>query len=99
MHLFLFYFCVNKSLLYLSNKFKFIINLNYKTEDNQDRIDNCQEDEYVGPVLPGGHRFDRKFICVKYPGNVINPDKAIETLGGIQSISTVLCYLFRKIIN
>lgn len=58
------------------------------TEDNQNNIDNCQENEYVGPVLPGGHRFDRKFICVKYPGNVINPDKAIETLGGIQSIST-----------
>ncbi|KAK9305917.1 hypothetical protein QLX08_003275 [Tetragonisca angustula] len=60
------------------------------TEDNQDKVDDYQEDEYVGPVLPGGHRFDRKFICVKYPGNVINPDKAIETLGGIQSISTAV---------
>lgn len=45
----------------------------------------------MGPILPGGHRFDKKFICVKYPGNVINPDRAIETLGGLQSISTV-CY-------
>nr|XP_033206714.1 general transcription factor 3C polypeptide 5 [Bombus vancouverensis nearcticus] len=60
------------------------------TEDNQNNVDNCQENEYVGPVLPGGHRFDKKFICVKYPGNVINPDKAVETLGGIQSISTAV---------
>lgn len=53
----------------------------------------------MGPVLPGGHRFDRKFISVKYPGNVINPDKAIETLGGIQSISTVLYYFLIRIIR
>ncbi|XP_046410885.1 general transcription factor 3C polypeptide 5 isoform X1 [Neodiprion fabricii] len=46
--------------------------------------------KYVGPVLPGGHRFDRKFICIKYPGNVINPEKAIETLGGLASISTAV---------
>ena len=45
--------------------------------------------EFSGPVLPGGHRFDRKIICIKYPGNVINEDKAIETLGGLTSISTV----------
>ncbi|XP_066599011.1 general transcription factor 3C polypeptide 5 isoform X2 [Prorops nasuta] len=38
----------------------------------------------------GGHRFDRTFICVKYPGNVINPDKAIETLGGLGAISTAV---------
>lgn len=53
----------------------------------------------MGPVLPGGHRFDKKFICVKYPGNVINPDKAVETLGGIQSISTVLYYFLIRIIR
>lgn len=52
--------------------------------------DNDTTNEYIGPVLPGGHRFDKKFICVKYPGNVINPDQAIETLGGIQNISTAV---------
>ncbi|KYM75631.1 General transcription factor 3C polypeptide 5, partial [Atta colombica] len=34
-----------------------------------------------------GHRFDKKLICIKYPGNIVNVDKAIETLGGISSIS------------
>lgn len=46
-------------------------------------------------MLPGGHRFDKKFICIRYPGNVVNPDRAIETLGGIGAISTVL-YIFNK---
>ncbi|XP_043790065.1 general transcription factor 3C polypeptide 5 isoform X2 [Apis laboriosa] len=59
-------------------------------EKNQDKKDNHSENEYVGPILSGGHRFDKKFICVKYPGNVINPDRAIETLGGLQSISTAV---------
>ncbi|OAD55297.1 General transcription factor 3C polypeptide 5 [Eufriesea mexicana] len=66
------------------------INNDEHTEDNLNKVDDQQENEYVGPILPGGHRFDRKFICVKYPGNVINPDKAVETLGGIQSISTAV---------
>lgn len=43
--------------------------------------------EFTGVVLPGGHRFDRKLICIKYPGNVINPDNAIKTLGGLNGIS------------
>ncbi|XP_033225218.1 general transcription factor 3C polypeptide 5 [Belonocnema kinseyi] len=46
--------------------------------------------EFKGPVLPGGHRFDRKLTCIKYPGNVINQEKAIETLGGLTSISTAV---------
>ncbi|XP_054016559.1 general transcription factor 3C polypeptide 5 [Hylaeus anthracinus] len=49
-----------------------------------------QHEEYIGPVLPGGHRFDRTFISIMYPGNVVNSDKAIETLGGISSISTAV---------
>lgn len=60
-----------------------------KDNDNQGGIEEQEESESVGPVLPEGHRFDRKFICIKYPGNVINPDKAIKTLGGINAISTV----------
>lgn len=44
---------------------------------------------YTGPILPGGHRFDKKLICIRYPGNVVNADKAVETLGGIGAISTV----------
>lgn len=47
---------------------------------------NQQDGQYVGPII-SGHNFDKKLICVKYPGNVINVDKAIETLGGISSIS------------
>lgn len=31
----------------------------------------------------------KKFICVEYPGNVKNVDKAIDTLGGIGSIQRV----------
>ncbi|XP_012530118.2 general transcription factor 3C polypeptide 5 isoform X2 [Monomorium pharaonis] len=54
-------------------------NVNMKTNNPQDGI-------YAGPII-SGHRLDRKLICVKYPGNVINVDKAIETLGGISSIS------------
>lgn len=56
-----------------------------------------RENEYIGPVLPGGHRFDRKFLCIKYPGNVINADKAIQTLGGLGSITTVLSFCVRRI--
>ncbi|XP_076625514.1 general transcription factor IIIC subunit l(2)37Cd [Colletes latitarsis] len=62
---------------------------NNTLEDNQD-VDKQQENEYIGPVLPGGHRFDRKFVAIKYPGNVINPDKAINTLGGIHGICTAV---------
>lgn len=49
---------------------------------------NQQDGQYTGPVI-SGHNFDKKLICVKYPGNVVNVDKAIETLGGISSISMV----------
>lgn len=66
------------------------------SESNQRGSDEQPENEYTGPVLPGGHRFDRKFICVKYPGNVINSDKAIETLGGIGNISTVCSLCLRS---
>lgn len=57
-------------------------------ENNNDNVktSNPQDGKYAGPVI-FGHRLDKKLICVKYPGNVINVDKAIETLGGISSIS------------
>lgn len=63
---------------------------NTKEDDNQNDIEEQEENESVGPVLPEGHRFDRKFICIKYPGNVINPDNAIRTLGGLGAISTAV---------
>ncbi|XP_032669040.1 general transcription factor 3C polypeptide 5 isoform X2 [Odontomachus brunneus] len=50
---------------------------------------NAQHIVYSGPII-SGHRFDKKLVCVKYPGNVMNVDKAIETLGGISSISTAV---------
>ncbi|XP_074098001.1 general transcription factor IIIC subunit l(2)37Cd [Cotesia typhae] len=49
-----------------------------------------EEEEVIGPVLPGGHRLDEKFYCIKYPGKVINSEKAIESLGGLGSISTTI---------
>ncbi|XP_012262747.2 general transcription factor 3C polypeptide 5 [Athalia rosae] len=64
-----------------------------KEQHSQNEVDDDnypEEREYIGPVLPGGHRFDRKFVCIKYPGNVINTEKAIETLGGLTSISTAV---------
>lgn len=54
----------------------------------QVQVDSTQDNVYTGPII-SGHRFDKKLVCVKYPGNVLNVDKAIETLGGISSISTV----------
>ncbi|KAG7210682.1 hypothetical protein KM043_012186 [Ampulex compressa] len=45
------------------------------------------EKEGIELAVSGGHRFDKKLVCIKYPGNVINYDKAIETLGGIGAIS------------
>ncbi|XP_020286022.1 general transcription factor 3C polypeptide 5 isoform X2 [Pseudomyrmex gracilis] len=64
---------------------------NINTEKN-----NLGDNKYVGPII-GGHRFDRKLVCVKYPGNVINADKAIETLGGITSISTTVDAVNRRL--
>ncbi|XP_011698841.1 PREDICTED: general transcription factor 3C polypeptide 5 isoform X2 [Wasmannia auropunctata] len=50
------------------------------------KVNNSQDGKYAGPVI-SGHRVNKKLICIKYPGNVVNVDKAIETLGGISSIS------------
>ncbi|XP_034945411.1 general transcription factor 3C polypeptide 5 [Chelonus insularis] len=47
-------------------------------------------EEETGHILPGGHRFDKKLISLRYPGKVIHPEKAIETLGGLSSISTAI---------
>ncbi|XP_011874303.1 PREDICTED: general transcription factor 3C polypeptide 5 [Vollenhovia emeryi] len=55
-------------------------------ENNVNVNVNNPQDKSAGPVI-SGHRFDKKLVCVKYPGNVVNVDKAIETLGGISSIS------------
>lgn len=34
----------------------------------------------------------KELICVEYPGRVLNPDRAIQTLGGINQISEVMLY-------
>ena len=56
--------------------------------------------EFSGSAVTSEHRFDRKLVCIKYPGNVVNPEKAIETLGGISAVSTVyytlLIFLFKN---
>lgn len=48
-----------------------------------------QERTYIGQALQNGHKFNNKLVCIKYPGNVVNPEKAIETLGGTVVISEV----------
>ncbi|KAK2577020.1 hypothetical protein KPH14_011980 [Odynerus spinipes] len=60
---------------------------NNKEDDNQNEMDEREESEVAGSGLVEGHRFDRTFICIKYPGNVINANKAINTLGGLGAIS------------
>ncbi|XP_012278191.1 general transcription factor 3C polypeptide 5 [Orussus abietinus] len=67
-----------------------------KGKDEEKTKDDAEK-EYVGPILPGGHRFDKKFLCIKYPGNVENPEKAIETLGGITTISTTVSTRNRRL--
>ncbi|XP_053592854.1 general transcription factor 3C polypeptide 5 isoform X2 [Microplitis demolitor] len=63
-------------------------NTNEANGNNLSNEDNEEED--IGPILPGGHRLDKKFYCIKYPGKVINSDKAIESLGGLGSISSTI---------
>lgn len=44
----------------------------------------------------------KKFVCVEYPGNVKNVDKAVDTLGGmssIQRVSTWICCERNRILN
>ncbi|KAF7990553.1 hypothetical protein HCN44_000358 [Aphidius gifuensis] len=67
-------------------------NENYDLDDDEEKGGDYFEDEskYPSPTSPNGHRFDKKFVCIRYPGNVINPDKAVETLGGLAAISTVV---------
>ncbi len=38
-----------------------------------------------------------KLVHVAYPGNVVNPDKAVATLGGAGTISKVHTPLFKAI--
>lgn len=56
-------------------------------EEGHNGVDDEEDNEDI--VHPGGHRLNKKYICIRYPGNVINVDKAVETLGGISQISTV----------
>ncbi|XP_058806576.1 general transcription factor 3C polypeptide 5 [Phymastichus coffea] len=58
--------------------------------DSSSESQNQDNNEYVGPVLPGGHRFDKKLLCIRYPANVINPEMAIKTMGSLADISTTV---------
>uniref|UniRef100_A0A336K515 CSON001519 protein n=2 Tax=Culicoides sonorensis TaxID=179676 RepID=A0A336K515_CULSO len=42
--------------------------------------------EYPGND-PCSHNMERVLVCVDYPGKVLNPEKAIETLGGSEEVS------------
>lgn len=46
--------------------------------------------EYPGDD-PSSHNIENLLVCVDYPGKVVNVDKALETLNGIEEISKV-CY-------
>ncbi|XP_014223258.1 general transcription factor 3C polypeptide 5 [Trichogramma pretiosum] len=60
----------------------------YEDDSNDTNSEDLnRNNEFIGPILPGGHRFDKKLVCIKYPANVVNDEKAIETLGGITEIS------------
>lgn len=65
--------------------------LQSEEEDNDSSADSQgkTKDEFIGSVLPGGHKFNKKLVCIKYPANVVNPEKAVETLGGLPDISSV----------
>ncbi|KAL6254602.1 hypothetical protein P5V15_014652 [Pogonomyrmex californicus] len=74
------------------NNYHKIISNNFFTKllknGNNLKINNSQNGKYTRPIPE--HRFDKKLICIKYPGNVVNIDRAIETLGGISSISMIV---------
>ncbi|XP_063700503.1 general transcription factor 3C polypeptide 5 [Culicoides brevitarsis] len=42
--------------------------------------------EYPGDD-PSAHNIEKLLVCVDYPGKVLNPEKAIATLGGIDEVS------------
>lgn len=44
--------------------------------------------EYPGDD-PSAHNIEKLLVCVDYPGKVLNPEKAIETLGGLEEVSKV----------
>lgn len=44
--------------------------------------------EYPGDD-PTAHNIEKLLVCIDYPGKVVNPDKAIETLGGLEEVSKV----------
>ncbi|XP_071442743.1 general transcription factor 3C polypeptide 5 [Hetaerina americana] len=44
-----------------------------------------------------GHDFNRNLICIEYPGVVKNVDKMLETLGGLNSISSVFSQKKRRL--
>jgi len=50
-----------------------------------DESDNTEENR-----SEGGEREKTDLICIEYPGQVDNPDRAIKTLGGLQNIGMVL---------
>ena len=50
-----------------------------------DVADNTEENR-----SEGGEREKTDLICIEYPGQVDNPDRAIKTLGGLQNIGMVL---------
>lgn len=56
-------------------------NFKYQFQDQED------EEQFINS--PEGHEFGRKLVCVRFPGNVLNSDKAIEKLGGIKEMSNV----------
>ena len=39
-----------------------------------------------------------ELVCVEYPGIVVNPDKMIETLGGLETLAQVLLKLRENIV-
>uniref|UniRef100_A0A0C9QR49 GTF3C5_0 protein n=1 Tax=Fopius arisanus TaxID=64838 RepID=A0A0C9QR49_9HYME len=80
----------------------------FKTQSGESDDDNSQHEKVEGEnaeeddeenetVYPGGHKLNKKYTCIRYPGNVINVDKAMETLGGLSGISTAVTTSNRRL--
>ncbi|KAJ8679851.1 hypothetical protein QAD02_015638 [Eretmocerus hayati] len=59
---------------------------NGRESDSDAKSHASSSNGFTKPRLDG-HRFDRKLVCIRYPGNVVNSEKAVETLGGLVSIT------------
>lgn len=75
--------CKFKTITLKNNKFYLnsyvIIGTNYYLNMDEENYDNTTK----------SNRFDRKLVCITYPGIVENVDRMMTTLGGITKLENV----------